>query len=120
MKTYGIVLITCGSVIAGIMILRCVCKFGGRKIMKTVTYIPNAASQRNPDLERGQPNKNNGGITILAGAAAGLATAAVVTNLGNDDTGGGGGCGGGEGGDSGGGCGGGGCGGGGCGGGCGG
>ncbi|GMN21802.1 hypothetical protein TIFTF001_043387 [Ficus carica] len=128
MKTYAIVLIVLGSVIAAIIILYWLCG-GGRK-KKKQSSTPNPIPMRSvttpsvqrsypADPERGEVSKTaggtkDGGMAILVGAGAGLATAAVIDGItsgcggtgGGDNGGGGGGDGGGGDGGGGGGCGG--------------
>lgn len=137
MKVYAIALLACGSAIAFLVILRCLCSVGCKKkktryppIPRSVTGPSSVAPRTyNTDVETGENAQGSGGkVSVLAGSAgvAAVATAAAVTII--SSGGGGGGCGGGgcgsggcsAGGCGGGGCGGGGCGGGGCGGGCGG
>nr|XP_048321679.1 loricrin-like [Ziziphus jujuba var. spinosa] len=130
MKTYAIVLISCGSAIAALIILCCLCNGRNKKkqtrppinnAMRTITH-PSVQPANYRDVERGDgtktatnTGKKDGGMVILAGDGAAVATAAVVASVSGGE-GGGGTDGGGD--SGGGGCGGGGCGG--CGGGCGG
>ncbi|KAF8397381.1 hypothetical protein HHK36_016294 [Tetracentron sinense] len=79
MKPYAIILIVCASAITAILILICLCK-GGRK-KKDISHPKVARNQQSShqvyrDVERGAGTKS-GGMVIMTGAAAVLATTAV-------------------------------------------
>ncbi|ESR55517.1 hypothetical protein CICLE_v10022627mg [Citrus x clementina] len=104
MKVYAIALLACGSAIAFLVILRCLCSVGCKKkktryppIPRSVTGPSSVAPRTyNTDVETGESAQGSGGkVSVLAGSAgvAAVATAAAVTII--SSGGGGGGCGGG-------------------------
>ncbi|KAF3442288.1 hypothetical protein FNV43_RR16204 [Rhamnella rubrinervis] len=99
MKAYAIVLMACGSTIAALIILCCLCNIGRTKKKKQITRPP--VSARTVTSTSASTGKRDGGMVILAGADA-----AVVASVSGGDGDGGGDSGGGDGGGCGGGCGG--------------
>lgn len=101
MKSYAIVLITCGSVIGSVTVLCCLCKMASRKRKQTtspaskVNVITTSVPQQvHHDVKKGQSitkssgsGTKDGGMVFLAGAGAAIATAAVVAGV-NDGGGG--------------------------------
>ncbi|GMN21798.1 hypothetical protein TIFTF001_043388, partial [Ficus carica] len=95
METYAIVLIVLGSVIAAFIFLYCLCGRGTKNQQQSRTPNPvpmmsltTPSVQRSypVKLERGEASKTtggtkDGGMTILVGAGAGLATAAMIDEI---------------------------------------